>query len=256
VQKDETSFQEVWLYLNPALNATAEVLEGDVGRGVADALTVASDLLKAEHGTWQIPDVLVTAVSLAADLANAKDAQSIEAALQVGTAPLGSWRLKHSSPFSITLNGFVGASGGYERPLQGTGPDIRDGFGAGAMGAVGIDLTSGRCSACGVFFSVLDVGQLLTTPISPPSGQQSGNNPAMQAQASGDINIVQVLSPGAYVHVGLGESPFTLGAGATIAPLLRYYENEENHTKSPYTMVRVSAFLAVDLNLLPIYAVH
>jgi hypothetical protein len=247
----KAKFNDVWQQLEPALTATAETLEGQIAKGVDDGLAALSTILKGAN----VPAPLVTTISLASDLGAAQTSQDVQTALQTAAAPLGSWRDKHKH-FSVTVNGYVGGAVGYEQPLKGTSPDLPGGAAAGAFAPVGIDVAGPVGDWClGVFVSALDVGQLLTSPVSASTGQQNGVQTPKTAVAGGDVNIVQVLSPGGYLHTSLGNSPITVGGGVSAAPLLRYYEDAAG-TKSPFSMLRVNGFLAVDLNLIPIYVNH
>jgi hypothetical protein len=239
-----------WADIELAFRATAELLQGQVAQGVHDGLDAVIALDPA------LPPALVQTLSLSADLAAATDADGVQAALEAGTAPLGSWRGKQKSPM-ISLGAFVGLAAGGEIPLlklAGTRPDLGANAAFGAFAPVGLDFTTPvKGFDMGLFVSVLDVGQLMTSPISPQSHGSSGDSKV--AQAGGSVEIAQVLAPGLYLHASLGNSPITLGAGASLAPSLRTYQDSAGD-KSEYSMLRVNGFLAVDLNLIPFCRQH
>ncbi len=246
----KASFDRSWKFIEPAIEATSEVLEGQIAEGIRDGLAAASAVAKDST----LPAGFITTISLSADLAAAKTAQDAQTALQTAAAPLGSWRDKHRY-MSISVNAFVGGSFGYETPLQGTSPDLQGNWAGGAFAPVGLDFTW-PCSqwTLGVFASALDVGQLLTSPVGATTGQNNGNQPAKTAVPGTEINVAQVLAPGAYAHTSLGDTPFTLGIGVSAAPLLRYYEDTSG--KTPYSMLRAQAFFGVDLDLIPLHTSH
>jgi hypothetical protein len=243
----ESTFKTPWAKIEPALNATAELLMGQTSDGVSDGLKALAAILQGAD----VPQGLVTTVSLAADLASAHTAQDVQAAIEAAAAPIGSWRTKHDH-FSIDINSFVGVAGGYEAPLVGPAQGLKGGWAAAAFAPVGIDFAGPYLDqwSWGVFVSAIDVGQLLSTPID--ASTSSGGKTAV---ADGDLHVVQVLSPGLYVHTSIGNSPIILGGGACFAPLLRYY-SDANGNKSPFSMASVHAFLGVDLDLIPLYTSH
>jgi len=239
-----------WSLTEEALRATAEAVAGQGAEAARDLVVLLNKVVTIDS-SLKLDPALQAVISLAADLAAAKDAQGVQAALQAATAPIGSWRYKHQRA-AIGLTAYVGVAGGLEMPTTGSlTANPANGF-FGAFGAVGIDFTAPPCNwALGGFVSILDVGQLLTLPVNPQAGQNTGTETAKTAQAGGDINILQILSPGFYLHTSLGNTPFTLGAGISFAPLSRYYQDDATGAKSPFNMFRVNGFLAVDLNLLP-----
>jgi hypothetical protein len=245
----KNEFRTAWPSFQPAVRAAAVVLRDQTAEGVRDALLVAANLAKDKN----LDPRLVRYISLAADLGAARDAAGVRTALDSAAAPLGSWREKHRHG-TITVTSFVGLAGGYERPVQGARSDLKAGLAAGGFAPVGIDFAHPYCGGwtAGLFISALDLGQLLTSPIDPKTGD-AGDAEAKTAEAGGEFEIVQILSPGAYIHTSIGNSPVTLGAGVSLAPRLRTYVVNGTGEELKYSMLRVNAFLAVDLNLLPIY---
>jgi hypothetical protein len=117
------------------------------------------------------------------------------------------------------------------------------------LGAIGPDVSFrlfGTSWTGGLFMSVLDVGQLLSTPLS------SGSSTSSKPVAGGSFSLSQVLSPGIYGRVGLGSTPFVLGGGVAYAPGLRKYESPDAASSQQLSVLRVQGFLAVDLTLFPI----
>ena len=247
----KAAFTHVWDTVEPALSASSEVMTGQAAEGVRDALTAALAAAKQAH----LSPTLVTTVSLAADLGSAKDASGVQAALQSAAAPLGSWKSKHEH-FSLSLNGFVGGAFGYELPLSGTTPDLQGGYAGSAFAPMGIDVAGPLGDthwSWGLFLSALDVGQLMSSPVgatTPNSSQPKTPVPG------GSVSIAQVLAPGLYGHLSLGNSPITVGLGIGAAPQLRTYNVGNTGTQLQESMFRANAFLAVDLDLIPIYTAH
>jgi hypothetical protein len=95
---------------------------------------------------------------------------------------------------------------------------------------------------------VLDLGQVTWSRLEEktPSQMEAG------VQRLPDPSLAQVLSPGAYLVLGLGRSPFTIGVGASIAPDLRIY-TATDQTDRALTVWRLGFFLAVDVTVFPLW---
>ena len=94
--------------------------------------------------------------------------------------------------------------------------------------------------------TALDLGQLITVPLA--GGATSTAKPA----AGGDVSFAEVFSPGGYLRLGLGNTPFVVGVGAVGAPALRKFESLSGTTSEQVSVLRVQGFLAIDLTLFPI----
>ena len=252
--RDESAedFRATWEPVSKAVVISTKFLQGDNANAARESLKLVASFLK----DGKAPPPLISTVTLSADLANAEDSKDVQAALDVAAAPIGSWKDKHRRT-TISLTGFVGGSFAYESVVATKSPAIKDGFGAGAFAAVGADFATNYLTnwSWGLFLSAFDVGQLLTTPVAPGKGEDTPNAPAREAKPNGEIRLAQVLSPGAYLHTSLGDSPFTLGAGVALAPQLRTYGTDAGD-KALFSVLRANLFLAIDLNLIPIYSAH
>jgi hypothetical protein len=178
------------------------------------------------------------------DVATAQTTDDVRRAVENMAAPVGSWRLKQER-FTIAFGALPGAIGGYEWAAHSNTADgtmTSDGTAAGLFAPVGIDFAYW----IGVFVSVVDLGQLTWSRIENDD-----------AQAEPNTGFAQVFSPGAYLHVPLGRSPFTVGGGFSYAPALRRFKDDpmdaadESNDDAAW---RVGAFLAVDVTLFPVWA--
>lgn len=236
--------KEQWKQIREALEIAAMMSSGRY-TDATNALLVFADT----HGI-ALPDIFKKYVVFAVEMASAKTVAEAEAALSAAAAPVGSWRVKRSTAFTVSVSALVGGTVGWETPsIEKSGSF----FGAGSvMASVGLDFAfRARTWTVGPYVSLLDVGQLISSPIDPEREDVSGGT--RKPVAGGKVQAVQVLSPGLFLRVGAGESPFTFGFGASIAPKLRKFETrtEDATRESALTVIRLSAFAAVDITLLP-----
>lgn len=240
----------VWRSVDDGIDATTAMLSGRYADGVRSIVALVRDVAGKS-----LPEPLPRYLVMVVDLSNAKTSSDVQAALQAAAAPVGSWRDKRKA-CSISVTGLVGVAGGYERPLATDGGKRVGSWSGGLMGAVGFDFAfpMGQTWTHGFFLSVLDVGQLITTPIDPQPGKAATDKSTTMAKAGTDFQLVQVFSPGFYYRFGAGKSPFTLGAGFSVAPQLRVYETTgASAGKDLLSMMRFNAFAAVDVTIFPIY---
>lgn len=221
------------------LGAVASAFKGDFAASV-------KDLLLADTGNVVFDEKTRRLLGVLSELAAAKDAKTVQSLLEAQAAPAGSWRLKRSG-FTVSLVGLVGGGGGGEWALG--APSKPGGWSAGLMAQVGLDLVGPvgpHGWSLGCFFSVLDVGQLSWTRIDASVRGVEG------PQASPDLGFAQVFSPGAFLLVGLGRSPFVLSAGVSLAPQLRRYVVTDSADRT-VSALRFTLGFSVDVTILPIY---
>lgn len=240
------------------MRATQAMLRGAYADGVRQVLVALAAIGQAA----KLPESVTRYITLISDLASAKDPKDVSAALSAAAAPVGSWRAKRQS-IHLSVTGVVGLLGGGEAVMPFySQPGLLAGGAIGPMAALGFDLqfpiTPLTASwSMGLFASVLDVGQLAWARVSH-SGQPEGmaTNTQTQVSTASEVSFLSVLSPGLYLKVGAGKTPFTFGIGASFAPDLRkyfYVQNSAPEQSGLFSLLRFGAFLAVDLTLFPIY---
>lgn len=238
------------------MHASQDMLRGAYADGVRQVLVA----LAAVGETASLPDSVRKYITLLSDLAAAKDPKDVSAALSAAAAPVGSWRSKRQGT-SLTVTGVVGVQLGGEVVAPGySQPGLAGGFALGPMAALGLDLQfpvhHNRNWSWGFFATVLDVGQLAWARVSN-TGQPANTmtNTQTRVNVASEVSFLSVLSPGLYLKFGADKTPLTFGVGASYAPQLRtyfYVDNQPMEHSDPFSMIRVGAFLAVDLNLFPI----
>lgn len=234
-----------WVTVATGVRVAAGAFRGDYTEATRELLQFA------EAEKFPVPPSVARYAPFVVEMAAAKTAAEAKVALDSAAAPVGSWRVKRRG-VTTSVTALIGGALGYETPAEGEG---RRGSAAGtALGSIGLDVAI-PCGnwTFGPYISLLDVGQLLSTPIGAASTTDE-NGTKSTAEPGGDIKAVQLFSPGLYLRVGAGNTPFTFGVGATVAPKLRQYSDETSAGASKdiaLTMIRANAFLAVDVTILP-----
>jgi hypothetical protein len=210
-------------------------------------------------------DELGRYLPLFVEIANAKSSADVEAALEA-SFPAGGYRLKYRQP-AVALNGFLGIYGG-GLYLSGSNQQLT---GEAAMFApIGVETTWPVKSAkrkawhLGFLLAVVDLGAITTskfleTELAEPPKDDMGNEidgEVITSEEPSKFNIAALLSPGAYFTIGVAESPFSVGLGASVNPFAlqqveRSYVGGEvdSQSQSYLTAVRFGAFLAVDITM-------
>lgn len=271
--------KQVSVYLQKVahlLRASALVVTGTedcggcVAGAVADAADSAAALLVAvterdyptallhllalfDNADGAAPEWLLDYGPFLAELAASKDAASAEKIIEAAAAPVGSYRAKRDHGFTLTLSAFPGIQVGQEWL---TNDDLKVGTGAashiGLFAPIGLDLAwalPGEGSI-GVFVSVLDLGALVDfrfdgEPVEAAEGDATGT-----AEASPQVGFGQVVSPGAYLNIGIWKTPLVLGFGAAYSPKLRKINGSLSVGEA--SAFQMSGYLAVDVSLFSI----
>lgn len=228
-------------HLAKALRASARITLGNYADGILRTL----ELVPKERVYGSLQKYL----PLLVDLASAKDVASARQAIDSAAAPLGGWRQKREG-FTSSLTGLVGFGAHAEFAVKRSA----NAFTIGMHAPVGLDFNGpiGKDHTFGLYVSVIDVGQLLTVPLTSSARDEGGAE--IEATANDEVELVQVLSPGLYLRWGIGDSPFSLAGGVSYAPRLRRFIPANELSTSTFEgqedVVRVSLGLGVDVTIL------
>jgi len=178
-----------------------------------------------------------------ATVAEAKDSEGVQAAIEHYAAPVGSWRGKHVAA-GFGLVGWVGANLSHE--------DVRkskeDGGSVTPTLSVGFDLYGpiGKHNneRIGLQFPLIDVGNFASVRYNA-----SGTD-LVTVKTTPDIEVAQLFAPGAYGFISLWKSPFLLGGGCSWIPALRTVSTAG--VNEQHAVVRCGGTLAVDVTIMPL----
>ncbi len=201
------------------------------------------------------------------EIANAKSSDEVNRALQAAF-PAGGYKRKYREP-ALSLNGFLGIYGG---ATVSNSLDAANQLQFGRLGGefsmfapIGMHVTSPvglhrrRPSHLGVLFTVIDLGAITTAKwleqeTNPEETAGAGTTQTKIGEPA-VFNIAGIVAPGTYFTVGIANSPFTFGVGASFEPFAHKRTitgrdsagDIESTDAKLLPVVRFGAFLAVDI---------
>lgn len=202
------------------LSAHARLMQREYAEGFAH-LTLA---VRAGVEGKALPNSWGRHLGFLVEVAAAESANEVAAALDTYAEPVGSYAEKYRHTH-VALNGMVGAFGGGEfvstRGIRGTSGAV------GGFAPVGAHITTpiGRngdenAFHLGLLLSVFDLGALTTYRFREELDDESGEGDARADQVP-EVGFAQVVSPGAFLTLGVLGTPVVVGIGASVTPELR-----------------------------------
>ncbi|KAI9459585.1 hypothetical protein F5148DRAFT_1287114 [Russula earlei] len=191
-----------------------------------------------------------------ATIVTAKNSDDVESAIEAFALPAGSSRIKRESAFNVSVNAYAGLYAGYEKYL-GDAPKwpFSKVNSYGITAPIGVAISWGhrilpftRTCADGwsssLFISLIDLGAVTAFRF----GDSTSQAPVIQ--------LKNILSPGAFLSIGIPKTPLSVNFGAQIGPNLRSITNSSGTTSAnndDKAYIRFSASFCVDLPLLNLY---
>ncbi|MGI9077027.1 MAG: hypothetical protein ACR2G6_06800 [Gemmatimonadaceae bacterium] len=212
------------------------------GTAMADVLQLTNAL-----GLYtSLPPHAARIFSFTADVAQAEDAEGVEAAMSHFVSQSGGYRRKREPKTAgyVYLNAYAGAAAGREsacKRIRSCGD--RASF-AGAYVPIGVELGRsvpwGFVRSAGVFVQAIDVGGLASWRISADDSVASAP----------EVGVDQLFAPGVYAVAGIRGLPVSVGVGTSLAPKLRTI-TLNGQTEERDAFRRLSFFAALDIPLFP-----
>lgn len=216
------------------LTLTKAVHEKQYGVALTNALSIAAQQFATAPDDVIGPDTRQEIIKYGTFLVTLTGAQSSDdmvAALETAALPVGSYRIKRNSPFSVSLNAYAGIFGGRERfesvPISDQNiasqyEEVRNGFAWGASAPVGIafnwggfddrestKLAAKDFSSFSVFLPLIDVGGVFAFRLQD------------QTSALPELAWKNILAPGIGAIYGFHNSPVALTLFTQYGPQLR-----------------------------------
>jgi hypothetical protein len=173
-----------------------------------------------------------------ATIANAKNSQEVQDALNAFALPPGSAMIKRKTCFNVALNAYVAGYGGKEYlVINNKKEQPAASFGLTAPVGVAVSWGIGKSNALSLFVSVIDVGALTSFRINDTTASELP-----------EVKFANIFSPGANIVWGTPLSPLSIGVGCQYGPNLRDI-NEQGTTINNKKFYRFHGFFGVDMPL-------
>lgn len=242
-------YQSFYPVIRNTIQATEDIQREELGIFLIHYLQLLEPLLdqnfnSAEEETArQILKDMFFYASFMVDILSARNSQQIHGILQQYALPIGSYRLKRRSSFSLEVNAYPGLYAGWEEGLN--SPLDADNV-LGITAPVGFSLSWGESQnkngqSFGIFIPFIDVGAAF-------SYRWSGKANGFPEQ----LRWRQVLSPGLHGVWGFRKLPISLMAGMQFTPQLRKI-NPQDLSSSNANVWRYGISAVVDIPLFNIY---
>jgi hypothetical protein len=197
---------------------------------------------------------LVKYGSFLSTLATAKNSDEVAKAIETAALPIGSSRIKRESPFNVTLNAYTGLFIGRENIVG-----VKDDKGINTYGVtapVGISISKGhsiffipvggwregkRGWSTSLFISLIDIGAV--------TAYRFKNEEAAEVPT---IQLKNIISPGAFISLGIPKTPLSFNVGAQMGPNLRKVSGT-SADNSDRRYWRFSTAFCVDIPLFNLY---
>ena len=179
-------------------------------------------------------------LSFISDMASISNAEDMEKLLSTHALPIGSSSIKRYSRFNISLNGYVGGTGGFETAFGNNEKQTRGNIGLSAPIGITFTVWKGRLS---LFNSFLDLGTIVN---------QRLNN---DTTAYTNFRFEQFFSPGLGVFYNIKSMPLSFGFHYAFIPNLRniqYKDGTATITETNTSVSRINFSLLVDI---PFYTI-
>lgn len=206
---------------------------------ITDAAALAYQLPQTQN--TPLDPRVISLIHFVNDMALAQNSDDVEKAIEAFALPAGSYSIKRSSIFNVTLNSYPGLLFGEELTMINGNHANSNTFGFTAPVGLSVSFANvnflGR-SSLGVFVPLIDVGAVTRLRLDGSS----------DTQTLPDITLKNIFSPGLYITYGIGKTPFCVNLGGQYGPELKRL-NDDNS----YQSFRVGLGVTIDIPLFNLY---
>lgn len=174
-------------------------------------------------------------ITFISQMATVQSADDMEKLLNAYALPIGSSSIKRNSNFNISLNGYVGLTGGIETALGSHATQSKGNIGLAAPIGIATTFLDGKVTA---FVSIIDLGSIVNIRLN--------NDTTMYS----NLKFEHFITPGLGLFYNVPKLPITFGFHANYIPNLRTikYKVEESFiSETNRTVFRFNFSLLVDI---------
>lgn len=216
-----------------AVKRRAEIMETDAVNYTGKLLNQISPVLDPQ---------IISIIHLVNGMAQAKDSEDVQKAIEAFALPVGSYSVKRQAAFNVSINSYSGILLG--KDYAQVDGKTRGAFSTGFTAPVGLSVSFGNVSllwgqsALGLYIPLIDVGAVTRLRF------DSKDN----ADVLPELSFKNIFSPGLYFTLGIPGSPFSLNLGGQYGPEFKQVGGTAN-----FSAFRVGAGLTIDIPLFNLY---
>ncbi|SFA41467.1 hypothetical protein SAMN04488511_102328 [Pedobacter suwonensis] len=212
--------EEAITILSRYIDLAEPVMQRDYQRAIASMLI--------EFGKYtRVNEVYNKHLTFIAQLADVKSAADMEALMNAYALPIGSSSIKRQSTFNLSVNGYVGLTGGTEKAYGSFVNQSKANIGLTAPIGISSTFASGRLTA---FVSLIDLGSVVN--------QRLNNDTTSYT----DFKLEYFFTPGVGLFYNVPKIPVTAGIHWNYIPNLRTIKYETGAATITETNRSVSRF--------------
>jgi len=207
--------------LSKTLNVVKPFQDKDYQQGIITLIKELGAFLPGDPETGYRRTLI-----FAVQLADTKNENDMEALLHAYALPIGGSSIKRSGTFNVSLNGYVGFTGGRELAYGSSVNQTK--WNVGLSAPIGVSTTFGANWT--VFASIIDLGSIVNVRI---------NN---DTTAFTDLRFEHFFTPGVGLYYNWSKTPVTMGVHYSYIPNLRNIAIEDAGATVTESGVSVSRF--------------
>jgi len=225
------------------------VTERNYGTAIANVIQILDAGFSGKNDLQKVKGQILKYGTFMASVVHANNSDEVKKIIESVALPPGSFRTKRESKCNISLNSFLGFTGGWEfMPV--IEPEKKFRLNNFALSApVGLSFTRGglgkknseKGSAFGGFLSVIDIGSLASFRFSDDS-----------SNVASTVKLQNILAPGVFISYHFRNAPISLLLGGQMGPLLREVSAKDFKVEDNI-YYRLGISLVVDIPLLNFY---
>ncbi len=189
------------------LELSKNINEKAYGVALVNTVTILKDLLPKSV----IKDEIIKYGTFMVSMVEAKDAKEMGKVISAAALPVGSYRIKRTHPFTISLNSYAGIFGNSEN-LSNSNDEEKQSSNIAFTAPVGLAMNffGGRKhkTSHSIFLSIIDVGAVVRFRLGDEETKLDG------------VEWRDVLAPGLFYIWGLRDSIISIGLGVQYGPKL------------------------------------
>jgi len=241
---DPSVLQDVKFYTDHSSYLFANIESRAYSAAVFEAYTILNKALEKNPKPKDVAAVLKPFLKyggFVASVTSAEDSQEVADAIEAVALPTGSARIKREVAWNVSLNAYLGWFYGSETIKVNGVNDTGNASGIFAPVGIAVSRNFRICKAnfsASLFGSIIDVGALASYRLNGDNGK---------VETLPQVKLENIISPGAYLVLGLPRIPISIGYGYQISPQLRGVS--DTSVKLENRADRWAGFIAVDIPL-------